>query len=123
MRIVYYVSGHGLGHATRSYPIIESLLQKGFRITLVCSRSLFVFDDLQSPNFDFRISDIVDPGVIQSDAVTLDCEQTFKKQREYWKSSTWILEAETKWLRSLNPCLALLDAPPYPALACKVSLY
>ncbi|KAJ3269875.1 hypothetical protein HDV01_000837 [Terramyces sp. JEL0728] len=119
--IVCYITGHGLGHATRCYAIIEEILRQGHRVTVVTARDLFIFNDLKSiyPCLHTRCSGIIDPGVIQSDAVTIDLEKTWQAQIDYHTIVCKLIESESKWLESIRPNICFLDATPYPAKACK----
>ncbi|KAJ3319126.1 hypothetical protein HDV06_006685 [Boothiomyces sp. JEL0866] len=119
--IVCYITGHGLGHATRCYAIIQELLKQGHRVTVVTARELFIFNDLKSiyPYIQTRSSAIIDPGVIQSDAVTIDLEKTWQAQADYHITVHKLIELESQWLQSIKPDICFLDATPYPAKACK----
>lgn len=91
---------------------------------MVCSKDIHLFDDLRDEfgrNFTFRVSDIVDPGVVQSDAVTVDYHETFNAQFEFEQGIPERLDSEKHWLLQAKPALVLIDASPYPIPVCKVS--
>ncbi|KAI8894551.1 hypothetical protein BC833DRAFT_623845 [Globomyces pollinis-pini] len=122
--IVCYITGHGFGHATRCFAILEQLLLIGHQVTIVTIKPLFLFEEFHTkfPNlFQSRISNILDPGVIQSNAVTIDEPKTWIAQIDFLDKVQPMIELEVEWLKTIKPNLAYIDIPPLAALACHLA--
>ncbi|KAI8919585.1 hypothetical protein BC831DRAFT_481294 [Entophlyctis helioformis] len=125
MHLVAYISGHGLGHATRTYPVMRELLEQGHKVTIVSNAPPFVFADLVA---DFgcerclvRSSPAIDPSVVQSDAITIDVGRTFAGLATFLATSEETAANECVWLQSQAADLVYLDAPPLPARVAKLA--
>jgi hypothetical protein len=69
----YYVTGHGLGHATRVIEVARHLCGAGHEVHIVTVAPEFVFRrDIPSPKLHIR-KVLLDCGAVQSDALTVDC--------------------------------------------------
>lgn len=104
MRIAFFISGHGLGHASRSYALIESLYSIRQDIEFVVVTSTPEWIQLQSTQAQItRLEFEVDPGIRQSDSLTLDTESSKKSIAGY-------LDTFDKSVSTLAPQLGTLDA-------------
>jgi L-arabinokinase len=82
--IAYYVTPHGLGHATRALEIVRQLLSEGddCSVTLVSGPAVGTFFQAQlsatfSKRFFFRKS-ILDSGALQPHAFTVDMPRSLQ---------------------------------------------
>ncbi|KAJ3369037.1 hypothetical protein HDU91_000148 [Kappamyces sp. JEL0680] len=67
-----------------------------------------------------RASSILDPGISQADAITVDSETTWANLELYHAEKlSQALADEADFLLANKPDLAFIDAPPFPALACQ----
>ncbi|KAJ3113427.1 protein disulfide-isomerase precursor [Phlyctochytrium bullatum] len=62
---------------------------------------------------------MVDPGVIQSDAVSVDVDRSFEVLHEFLGTADEVVERESLWLNACNVNCVLLDASFLPAVAAK----
>ncbi|TPX33869.1 hypothetical protein SmJEL517_g03358 [Synchytrium microbalum] len=101
-------------------PIIDALIHRGFIIHIVTNAPAFLFDSALKWTHQCHLRPlIVDVGVIQSDAITLDRTKTMDALEGFMKTdSEWIC-TETQWLQQNDISMILLDAPFLPALAAK----
>ena len=75
LRIVYYISGHGYGHAVRSLQIIQELLELGVAVIIKTTTPAFLFKEgLSRPTP--VIAEGFDVGLHQIDNIRFDLEKT-----------------------------------------------
>ncbi|KAJ3208743.1 hypothetical protein HK099_008652 [Clydaea vesicula] len=117
LNILYYISGHGFGHSTRAYAAIKCLLKKGHSVTISTIAPSFIFQDLlrHFPDTCTLRPASLDPGVVQSDAVTVDKAETLKELRAFMLSIKELETAETEYILNLKPDIICLDASFLPA--------
>ena len=123
----------GLGHATRAVLIIKTLLEQGHDVALnTLVPRLFIFqsllqefypqNELKKGNLSIRQSPLLDPGVAQLDAFSMDSLKSFQNLNQFLSR---VLEEhirqESDWLLQEKVDLVCLDAPFGPAKAAKVN--
>jgi UDP:flavonoid glycosyltransferase YjiC (YdhE family) len=111
--LVFYVSGHGYGHATRCVALIAALRR-------ISPGSLRIHVRSEAPHWIFQERDgqlacsaaAVDPGIIQSNALDVDLEATIDAHERF--ASRWEarLGEEAEFLRRLAPRVVVSDIPP-----------
>jgi uncharacterized protein (TIGR00661 family) len=125
--IVYFISDHGLGHATRSIAIVRSLLECDLEITVnihtskpmsLVKKSLFSSEEQHRVDFHKQANDL---GFI-GDKITgkIDYRSTAKKVKSWiqdWYSS--YLFDEYRYLRARDVDLIVSDIAPQPFLLAK----
>jgi len=119
MRIAFYVSGHGYGHATRDCQIIKALLDQDPQTSIVISSraSPHIFKEvLDNDRVAHRYKDI-DPAVVQPVAYAVDAEKTTAYLEEFIGRLDTTVEEEKKWLLEEGIELILADAPFMPCYA------
>lgn len=107
VRICYYVSGHGFGHATRAAQIISALLETPETFITLAPQHLFP----KSRDLTFRKEE-VDLAVAQTSPYDIDVSSTFVDLERFATASNiqkW-LKRETDLLGS-SVDLILADAP------------
>ena len=114
--LVYYVSGHGFGHAVRSAEIIRALLRR--------ESSLSVHVRGTSPDWLFppavsRSAAQLDVGVVQQDALRIDEQATLERAAELAASAEHLVGQETELLGRVQAGLVVADVPPIPFLAAR----
>lgn len=109
---VYYVSGHGYGHARRSAEIIRALLQRDHDVTVHVRTSApsFIFDTIGEPRAVYQESDI-DTGVVERDPLNLDIPATLARFRALLDRGPSLVDAEAESLKRVNAELILADVP------------
>ncbi|XP_051114126.1 L-arabinokinase-like [Andrographis paniculata] len=115
----YYVTGHGFGHATRVLEVVRNLILAGHEVHVVTGVPEYIFTtEIKSPKLFIR-KVLLDCGVVQSDALTVDrlgSLETYVKTAVIPRAS--ILASEVEWLKSINANLVACDAVP---IACRVA--
>ena len=72
--LVWYVTGHGFGHATRVCAVLQHL-PKSIDVEIVTSVPRWLFDRSLARQFGYRQL-LHDPGLVQKDSVLFDPEAT-----------------------------------------------
>lgn len=113
MRILYYVSGHGFGHISRSYEVIRLLLEdpRIDRVTVSSARIDFIRED--HPKLQKRRI-LMDVGVYQNDSISLDVDKTRYALEEFENSKARLLESEAQFARAENFDLIVSDSASLP---------
>ena len=111
--IVWYISGHGFGHASREIEIINALRDRRPDIPIVIRTGAkrWIFDlTLRSP-VDFQPTEC-DTGVVQIDSLRLDEAETIRRAAAFYADFPARVEAERACLASIGPALVVGDVPP-----------
>jgi L-arabinokinase len=111
--LLFYVSGHGFGHATRSAALVEALRRISpdpLRIHVRSEAPHWIFQDRDS-----RVtcsSAAIDPGIIQHNAFDVDLEATIQAHERL--AATWEtgLRQEAELLQRMAPRIVVADIPP-----------
>ena len=80
LAIVYYCTGHGLGHATRAIEVCKHLVQRGHSVTVVTGAPAKVFlQQVPTTRFVFRKA-VLDSGSKQLDPFTVGARRSVVAQ-------------------------------------------
>ncbi|MEQ1757614.1 MAG: hypothetical protein ABL986_04800 [Vicinamibacterales bacterium] len=111
--IVFYVSGHGFGHASRSIEVINAILAKRpeTRIGVRTSAPRWLFDLTVKGKVAFSTLEC-DTGVVQVDALTLDEADSIRRASAFHSDLVTRAASETRMLRELGAGLIVGDIPP-----------
>lgn len=114
LRINYYISGHGYGHATRSSQLVSALLEASSttHVTIITTAPRHLFPS--SPRASF-ISQEVDSAIVQPQPYSIDAVASFARLKSFLASTEtpeWQRRAR-EILESTQCNLVLADAP-YP---------
>jgi hypothetical protein len=113
MTLVYYISGHGFGHASRSLEVIAALHARRPDIRVVVRTevaSAFLARSKRSP-IEVELCE-TDTGVVQLDSLRIDEDATARAAARFYATFDERVEAEASHLRSLGASLVVGDAPP-----------
>lgn len=114
-RLVFYVSGHGYGHATRAALLLE-------RVRAALPVELFVRGSVPA-----RIlagagaalsAGLEEPPLVQRGGLDVDWDGSLRAHLAFLERRAEAVAAEAAWLRSLAPSLVLADVP---SLACEAA--
>jgi hypothetical protein len=113
MLVVYYISGHGLGHASRSIELIDALTGRrdDLRLVIRTSAQPWALDRIRGPRVDVDPL-VTDPGAVQVDSLRLDEDETAKRAAEFYGEFDRHVGAEAAYLRQLGAALVISDIPP-----------
>ena len=93
--IIFYVSGHGFGHSSRTAAVVNLLLRSrtGTRIIIRTSAPEWFFREQIEGVFSFHPLEC-DTGVVQSDSLNLDPEASLKSYAEFCRRGKETAAAE-----------------------------
>lgn len=111
--IVFYISGHGFGHASRSIEVINAILAKRpeTRIGVRTSAPRWLFDLTVKGKVAFSTLEC-DTGVVQIDALTLDEADSIRRASAFHGDLVSRAASETRVLRELGAGIIVGDMPP-----------
>ncbi len=113
MRIAFYVSGHGLGHAARAIEVMRALLAQApeTRIAVRTSASRWIFDRTAPPSVEVRPAQ-VDTGMAQIDSLRIDEAATVADAASFYRDFDRRVDADAAWLAAFAPDVVVGDIPP-----------
>jgi L-arabinokinase len=115
--IVFYISGHGFGHASRQVEVINALvpaLRATGRAETVVIRTAadpWLLDRTLRVEAE-RMPAAVDTGIVQIDSLHLDEEATFEEARAFYAAFDARARDEAELLRSVKASLVVSDIAP-----------
>lgn len=117
MTIVFYISGHGFGHASREVEVINQLepvlRASGSRLSIILRTAAdpWLLDrNLRVPAE--RMPAQVDTGVVQIDSLRIDEQATFLAAREFYAAFEARAAEEADFLRAVKARLVVSDIAP-----------
>jgi L-arabinokinase len=121
-KVVYYVTGHGYGHATRALGMIAELLVRGACVEIVSAMQPTFFLESICKEHLSRVTThtrMLDSGALQVDPLTMDVQGTLEAYRvNVHERRDELLDSETAFLIESRPDVVLVDAT---ALACSAA--
>lgn len=116
--VVFYVSGHGFGHASRVIEVINALQAKAPRVTVhvrtSAARWLFDLTVRGRITLDHATTDV---GVVQLDSLTPDLEATLDRAAAFHAGADRWADAEARRLLAVKASLVVADLPPLALVA------
>ena len=111
--IVFYISGHGFGHASRCIEVINAILVKRpeTRVGVRTSAPRWLFDLSVKGKVTYSTLEC-DTGVVQIDALTLDEADSIRRASAFHSDLVTRAASETRVLRELGAGLIVGDIPP-----------
>jgi len=118
--VVWYISGHGFGHASRQIEIINAVRARrpGLPIVVRTGASPWIFDlTLRSPVEVQHVE--CDTGVAQIDSLRLDEAETLRRAGEFYANFGRRVADEAVFLRDAGASLVVADIPPLAIAAAR----
>jgi hypothetical protein len=111
--LIYYISGHGFGHASRSIEVVNALLARepDRPVHIRTAAPRWLFDLTVRGPFVFDVLD-TDPGVVQHDSLSLDAAETVRRATAYAAALPALAAAEAQVLQAIAPAFVVADIPP-----------
>ena len=111
--VVFYVSGHGFGHASRDIEVINALHRRepGVRLIVRTSARRWLFDLTLEAPVDFHEAEC-DTGVVQIDSLRLDSAATIARAAAFYDGWPALVAREAQFLRDAAARLVVADIPP-----------
>jgi L-arabinokinase len=113
MTLVFYISGHGLGHVSRAIKLIEILgtRRPDLRVIVRTNAARWPFQRLQGRPIELQPCE-ADTGVAQIDSLRLDEDETARRAAVFHAAFDRRVADEAKTLRQVGADLVLGDIPP-----------
>jgi L-arabinokinase len=112
MAIVFYISGHGFGHASRDVEVINRLGITGSDpIVIRSSVSPDLLARTLTVPYDLRRG-VCDTGIVQSSSITHDDAATVAEAQAFYRTFDRRIEAEVAALSDLDVQAIVGDIPP-----------
>ena len=111
--IVFYVSGHAFGHASRCIEVMNAVLAADPAATIVVrtSAARWLFDMTMRGPFEFH-ERVCDTGVVQQDSLNLDERRTIEEAARFMGAADALAGEEAAFLRRRGATLVVGDIPP-----------
>jgi L-arabinokinase len=111
--IVFYISGHGFGHASRCIEVINAILARRpeTRVGVRTAAPRWLFDLTVKGKVTFSTLEC-DTGVVQVDALTLDEADSIRRASSFHSDLVTRAASETRMLRELGAGIIVGDMPP-----------
>ena len=120
--IVFYISGHGFGHASRDVEVMNALgrLAPDVPVSVRTSAPRWLFDLTLTRAVDFHEAEC-DTGIVQIDSLSLDAAATVGRAIEFHSTLEARAAEEASWLRSQGARLVVADIPPLGCAAAQLA--
>jgi L-arabinokinase len=114
--ILFYISGHGFGHASRTIELIRVLCghRPDTRVIVRTSVPRWLFTPLRGAAVDVQALE-TDTGVVQFDSLSLDEDETVRQAALFYDGFERRVAIEAELIRGVGADLVVGDVPP---LAC-----
>ncbi len=111
--VVFYVSGHGFGHASRDIEVINALIARrpDLEVHVRTYAPRWLFDLTVDGRVTYERVEC-DTGVVQRDSLNPDLEATAVAARAFYEGFDARAAAEAAALRTIGPSLVIADLPP-----------
>ena len=111
--VVFYISGHGFGHASRSIEIINALVDRrpDIRVIIRSSVAPWLVERTARPGVALSPAE-VDTGVMQLDSLHLDAPGSIARAEAFMSTFDQRVDAEVGFLRQHDAVLTISDLPP-----------
>jgi L-arabinokinase len=120
--LVWYISGHGFGHAARDVEVVNRLgaSHPGISIVLRTSAPRWIFDLTLTQPIDWQPLE-TDTGVIQIDSLRVDESETIRSASRFYDGFDERAAREAEWLQSRGARLVVGDIPPLAFAAASIA--
>lgn len=113
MTIVFYISGHGFGHASRTVEVMSALMDRQPDVEVIVRSQVAPWLFARTARPGIRLEPVVcDTGVAQIDSLHLDADQTIARARAFMNDFPARVATEVARLRALGASLVVADLPP-----------
>jgi hypothetical protein len=111
--LVWYVSGHGFGHASRDIEVINAIRGRRPDLPIIVRTSAkrWIFDLTLRTAVDFQPVE-ADTGIAQVDSLRLDEAETLRRAAAFYGDFGRRVAEEASFLRGAGAALVVGDIPP-----------
>lgn len=112
MSVVFYISGHGFGHASRSIEIINALIDRRPELRVVIRSSVAPWLVQRTARSGVTLSPAeVDTGVVQLDSLNLDARESIERAERFMATFNQRVASELAFLLEHRASLTISDLP------------
>jgi hypothetical protein len=120
MAVVFYVTGHGFGHAVRQIAIVNALAQRRPDVPIVVRTSVAPWLFSRSVRASVRLEPgPVDTGAIQRGSLDVDIPATLSTAQAFYAGADAWMVREAAFLAGEGARLVVADIPPLPLAAAR----
>lgn len=117
MNIIYYVTDHGLGHASRTVAIVRELLKENVKVVIRNNDPIRFFKkSLPKLRIIHETTDLI-PVMEKNNPLSIDSKKTQKRISKWIDDLPRIINRESRFLEKEKPDLVLTDISIMPILA------
>ncbi len=110
-RIVFYVSGHGFGHTSRTIEVIHAVLRARPDAHIVVKTS--APHRLFARSLDCELVELqCDAGMVQVDSLNINTAESIRRAAEFQARLPSLIAAEAAYLRKSGARIVVSDIPP-----------
>ncbi|HEX7140541.1 MAG TPA: hypothetical protein VF219_22005 [Vicinamibacterales bacterium] len=111
--LVYYISGHGLGHSSRSVEVMRAIraLDGDRRIIVRTAAPRWVFESAAPEGVEYQPL-VADTGIVQQDSLSMDEDATARAAADFDRTFPALVEREALRLRDAGARVVVGDVPP-----------
>ena len=118
--VVFYISGHGFGHASRTIEVINTLVDRRPGLGVVVRSQVAPWLVQHTARPGVRLDPVAcDTGVVQIDSLHLDETATLQRARAFQAGLPQRAAAEAGELARLGASLVVADIPPLAVAAAR----
>ncbi len=113
MSIVFYISGHGFGHTSRSVELIKALIaaRPATRIIVKTSAPAWLFETIPGHSVEV-VAFEADTGITQHDSVSMDERDSLRRAIAFYGDFEETARREGDFLKASGARIVLGDIPP-----------
>lgn len=122
MIVLFYISGHGFGHAARTIEVINALARLDPSVSIALRTSVpewFLRASLEAPA-EILPAD-VDTGVVQPDSLSIDEDETARRAASFYADFDTRVRSECALIRERQTTLVVGDIPPLAFAAARAA--
>ena len=120
MAVVFYVTGHGFGHAVRQIAIVNALAHRRPDVPIVVRTSVAPWLFSRSVRASVRLeAGPVDTGAIQRGSLDVDIPATLAAAQAFYADGEAWIAREAAFLTGERARLVVADIPPLPIAAAR----
>ncbi|HSL21279.1 MAG TPA: hypothetical protein VK886_07080 [Vicinamibacterales bacterium] len=111
---VFYITGHGFGHASRDIEVINALADASpeTRIVIRTAAPEWLFRLTVRARHEFHLAE-TDTGIVQVDSLRPDIPETLRRAAAFYADYESRVHREAAWLTALRGAVAVIsDIPP-----------
>jgi hypothetical protein len=120
MSIVFYITGHGFGHAVRQIAIVNAVVHREPDVPVIVRTSVAPWLFARSVRASVRLEPgVVDTGAIQRGSLDVDIPATLEAAQAFYAGADAWIAREAAWLAGEGARVVVADIPPLPIAAAR----